>query len=169
MEITNYDMNLRVKRYNSLGSSIDTRTIARDDLRLELIELRKERKSIVKIIQSSLKVVNLSKVKEKDKVYKTYVEFIIDVVSTAFGTNPIDINSSSRKRELVYARNLLIFAIKKHKPNMSLDKIGLIVNRDRTNCIHSVKSHSLDVVGDNQYSNGYEIAMPLIDNYFENN
>jgi chromosomal replication initiator protein len=75
------------------------------------------------------------------------IDFIMDVISQGENINKALIISSSRKREIVVARMLSQYFIKKYT-SLSLKKIGLIFNgRDHSTIIHAVSTinNGLDV------------------------
>ena len=65
-------------------------------------------------------------------------EELINVVSDVTGISKKDIRSTSRKSEIVLARNIVMYIMNVHL-GQTTKKTGRFVNRDHATCIHAVK------------------------------
>lgn len=65
-------------------------------------------------------------------------EDVINVVSEVTGISKKDIRSTSRKAEVVLARNIVMY-IMNVRLGQTTKKTGRFVNRDHATCIHAVK------------------------------
>ena len=65
-------------------------------------------------------------------------EDVINVVKDVTGISKRDIRSTSRKTEVVLARNIVMYIMHVHL-GLTTKKTGRFVNRDHATCIHAVK------------------------------
>ena len=71
------------------------------------------------------------------KYHPSYVDSIIELVVDYFGFTFTLLQSGSRKREICYARQVLMYLLTK-RTNLTLKKIGqLLGGRDHTTIIHA--------------------------------
>ena len=87
-------------------------------------------------------------IKQELKVYIKHIEAaeIVKVVCNYFEIGFEELESNSRKRDLVYVRDMAIYTLTEHTM-LSLKSIGEIFNRDHTSVIHArekVKANLLD-------------------------
>lgn len=166
LEATMFDVNAALAKLQTAKHDTFKYNRRKDEILNDIDELKKQRKVNRESLYNSLEMKKLQ-LKEKTIRNTGKKNFIMKVCSTAFNCEVENMKSKNRKRELVYARNMFVYFFKKHSHKISLDTIGKMVGyKDHSNCIHALKSHSADVVGTEQYRNGYEIALPLIEEYF---
>ena len=79
------------------------------------------------------------RIKGKEKKWADiHNEDVIDVVSEVTGISKKDIRSTSRKAEVVLARNTVMYLMNTCL-GQTTKKTGRFVNRDHATCIHAVK------------------------------
>lgn len=78
----------------------------------------------------------------------------------------VDIDDTSRKRSVVEAR-ALYYTILKNTTNLTLSKIGELVNKDHATVLHGIKNLQ-DWMNQNQYlKNAYDSILDRIDKDFK--
>lgn len=78
----------------------------------------------------------------------------------------VDIDDTSRKRSVVEAR-ALYYTILKNTTNLTLSKIGKLVNKDHATVLHGIKNLQ-DWMNQNQYlKNAYDSILDRIDKDFK--
>lgn len=68
------------------------------------------------------------------------VDKILKAVSDTYGVSVEDIKSSSRQKNIAYARNVSMFVMKKLAPNMTLNEIGAYFNKNHATVINSLNN-----------------------------
>jgi hypothetical protein len=74
-------------------------------------------------------------------------------------TNLIELSSNIRKRELVQLRMILSYNLSKNH-NMSLERIGEVINRDHSTITYYIKQHSIQtdkIYGNKDYISKFEL------------
>lgn len=66
-------------------------------------------------------------------------EHIEKIICREFSISSEQLKCKSRNKELVFARHLMCYLIKKYSPHYSLKSIGTYLKRDHTSVIHAIK------------------------------
>ena len=75
---------------------------------------------------------------------ETNLQLIYNSISKTSG---IDIAEKTRRREVVWLRNIYFYFAKKHT-KASLEKIGKLVNRDHATVLHGIKKYHINIIYD---------------------
>lgn len=62
---------------------------------------------------------------------------IIDLICESYGISQDDLKSQNRKKELVFARHLSMYLLRK-KAKLSLREVGLMLGRDHTTVVNAI-------------------------------
>lgn len=84
---------------------------------------------------------------------------VLELVHEITGITPDKILSRRRTDELVYARHLTIYILRKHT-NMTLKNIGDFLGRDHTSIIHAIRS--VDTQLGSKFNSKYKFDVPLL-------
>ena len=119
-----------------------------------------EREQIKSLIQSHYNMINrLEKMlNEEESVLQTYgheIENIIKSVNEVFNTNCTE---RSRRKNVVYARHLAIFLIRKYTL-LSLNEVAISVGlNDHSTALHSIKTAQNLMETDEAYIKKYKLV-----------
>lgn len=157
------------KNYNNsvqLNEDLEALRLERQELKEEIKELKIERDMGLELVKNTIAISNIAKEKKEGRGI-TDTKYIMRVAANAFGSTTADMQTKSRKREHVYARNFFMYSMK-YNTKMSLTKIGKSVNRHHSTVIHCLSSHEDNMGFVPEYRDVVEAANVLVEDYFNN-
>lgn len=75
---------------------------------------------------------------------------LMDEVAEDFGTTVQVLKGISRNREIVHARQMAMYRVRKERPDLSLPVIGRAFNRDHTTVLHAIRKIEKLLEGEQQ-------------------
>tara|TARA_R110000796_G_scaffold183480_1_gene299871 strand:+ start:181 stop:714 length:534 start_codon:yes stop_codon:yes gene_type:complete len=113
-------------------------------LKNEIKLLLKRRNDLFNDIQLIATSVEMFKVQVDESPGMTYLDFVISAAATIFGTTVEDISSTSRKQEIINARQYIYSEVKSKDTSINLTTMGKMFNGVdfcHATVINSLKQH----------------------------
>lgn len=100
-----------------------------------------------------------------DISHSVYSDIVVKSVCKVFQIEQKELSSKSRKRHLVEARQMCYYMVHNKYNHYSIygQKLEQIINRDRTTCIHSVKTAEMLVKYDTKFITKYNKVNYLVE------
>lgn len=89
------------------------------------------------------------------------IEIILNTVCYGYEIKPIAIRAKNRQSNIREARQLVAYLIREYT-DLSLPKVGFVINRDHTTVIHSIKVVRNEIEFNKDYRRKYELIDEII-------